>query len=779
MIRHNLQAALRNLLRFKNQSAISLVGLVLGLSCVFVIAAWTIQEWQYDRFYSHPENVFMVTTDIRDNNGNDNTVPETPQPLAGELKDRIPEIEHSCHFIYLYGGRIIQVEDKRFKETGLAANPDLFDVLDFKLISGSPEALEESNSILLTEGLAAKLFPRADPLGQSLTFAKDRVLTVTGILKNIPGNSSLQFDYIVPYRVVCNETYGWWALSDATFIRTNPGTDLDKTRHLARDIFREHIPDEQFDLNLMPITKLRFWAKFDFFNAEHGSLQMLLIFAGIALLILVLACLNYINLVSANYLKRRREVIIKKINGASINSLIGYFISESVVMSIFAWIFAVPVSMVLIQVFESMLEVRISLSHLYASLGAGLPASLLFIGLISGLYPAIMTSSFVPSLTREKTNSFPRFQGRWKSIFVLYQFVLSISLAIVSLAIFKQSSYLQRFEVGYERDNIIQVMAPRSKVQEFQAMRNRLLANPMIEDLSFAGSSPVSLPPISSTEGWFWKGLAEGTHTSMYSIHADHNYLNFFQMQLKEGRFFSSAGTDIDKIVINERLADFTGFKEPIGQLLFRGEKQYEIIGIVVDFHFQHLSNDIHPLMFRYSITENNLLLKPNERSDHVLGQIQDLFVNFSDEPLHFDFVADMYDALYRNENKLTTSILVFTLLAIVLSCIGLLGLITFTTETRTREVGIRKVNGASTRAIILWLNRGIIRWYLLGLVISCFLAWMGLNKWLEGFTNRISLSWWIFFLGAFIILVLALLTVSFKTWNAATRNPADTLRSE
>ena len=489
--------------------------------------------------------------------------------------------------------------------------------------------------------------------------------------------------------------------------------------------------------------------------------------------------MNYINLVAANYLKRRHEVTIKKIHGASIHSLIMYFISESVVMSVIAWILAVPVTLAVMHVFESILEVNISLSNIYLSLGAGFPVSLLLVGFISGLYPAVKTSSFVPSLAGGKIHRSPRVQGRWKSAFVLYQFVLSISLAIASLAIVQQARYLQRFEVGYEKYNIIQVSAPRSKVQEFHAMRNSLMADADIHDLSFAGASPVHLPPISSTEGWTWRGLPEGTHTSFYSIHSDHNYLNIFQIQLKEGRFFSSDGTDLDKIVINEKLADLTGFTEPLGQILSRGENQYEIIGVVKDFHFQHLSNDISPLFFRYSNSGNKLFIKPNKRSDFGLDQIRDMFVNFSDEPLHYDFVADMYDVLYKNEDKLSTAILVFTLLAIILSCIGLLGLITFTTERKTREVGIRKVNGAGAWEMILWLNRGVIRWYMIGLVISCAGTWIGLNKWLENFANRIALGWWIFFLGAIIILVLALLTVSFQTWNAATRNPAVTLRSE
>ena len=779
MLVHNISAAFRNLFRFKNQSAISLVGLVLGLACVYVISAWTIQELQYDRFHMQPENIYMVTTDIKDANGNSNTLPETPPPLAEALKASIPEIEHSFHFIYLYGGRLIHVEDQRFKETGIAADPDLFDVLNFQLIAGSLTALEEPNSILLTENLAKKLFPRQEPVGQSLVFGKDKALIVGGIIKDIPENSSLQFDYIIPYELPYGISQEWWQLSDATFIKTRAGADIEKTKRMAQEVFRKHITDDQYNLNLIPITKLRFGAKFDFFNAQHGSYTMLLVFIGIAGLILILACLNYINLVSANYIKRRDEVIIKKINGASIKSLIGYFISESIVLSIVAWLFSIPVSRIFIHFFESILEVEISIPYLYLSLVAGFFVSLFVVGIISGIYPAIMTSSIAPSITQSKTSNSHRSQGRWKNVFVLYQFVLSISLTIACLAIIKQTNYLKSFEVGYEKDNIIQIMLPREKVQEFQSLRNNLMANPNIIDICFAGASPVNLTPINSTENWTWKGLSEGTHTSIYPSYADHNYLKIFQIPLIEGRYFSSTGRDLDKVVINEKLAGLMGFPEPIGQILTRGENQYEIIGMVKDFHFQHLSNNIHPLMFMYSVSKPKMFVKTNNQSKQVLEQIQNIFLNFSDEPYNYDFVADQYDELYKDEFKLTIAILVFTILAIVLSCIGLIGLITFSTETRTKEIGIRKVCGASTREMLKLLNMSVIRWLLLGFVISCIIAWIGLNKWLESFANRIALDWWIFILGAFIILVLTALTVSLQTWRAATRNPAEALRSE
>ena len=297
MLKYNIKTALRKLLRFKSHTLISLIGLIIGLACVFIITAWTIQELQYDRFHNQSESIYMVTTEIKDNKGDVNSFPETPPPLAGELKEKIPDIENSFHFIYLYGGRLIKSENKSFKETGIAADSKLLSVLSFQLKIGNPVSLDEPNTILLTENLAKRLFPNEKPIGKTVLYGKDKVLNVRGIIKNIPENSSLQFSYIISYQIEGNNPNEWWQLSDATFIKTRQNTDINETKYVAQDVWRKRIADEQYNLNFIPITNLRYGAKFNFFNAEHGSSQKLFVFICVAGLILILSCLNYINLI--------------------------------------------------------------------------------------------------------------------------------------------------------------------------------------------------------------------------------------------------------------------------------------------------------------------------------------------------------------------------------------------------------------------------------------------------------------------------------------------------
>ena len=457
----------------------------------------------------------------------------------------------------------------------------------------------------------------------------------------------------------------------------------------------------------------------------------------------------------------------------------GHFVLESLLLSTLAWFIAIPFSFLLLRLFQSILEVSISMRYVYFGLLAGFFISLIVVGMLGGIYPGSMSGSILTSFRAgDKRYSFSS-HYRWKHVLILSQFVLLISLIIASTVIFKQTDYLRSFDVGYEKDHIIQIYLPGSNADDLQALRDDLMANPSVESTCLGRASPVHLAPIVATEGWTWKGLGEGTHTSIYQLMVDHNYLNVFKIPILEGRFFSSSNTDQDNIVINEKLAGLMGFDSPLGQTLIRGEKSYVIIGVVKDFHFQHLINDVHPLLFLYSNSGTKLFVKLNRLSKSVLEQIENEFNRFSDQPFTYDFITNQYDELYKNESKLTKAILAFTVLTIVLSFIGLIGLISYTTETRIKEIAIRKVCGASINKILLLINLGIVKWIMLGVLISWTISWFALNRWLEGFSNRIALQWWFFVAGALIVLVLTILTISFQSWKAATRNPVEAIKYE
>jgi putative ABC transport system permease protein len=778
MFKYNIRTAIKNVFRFKSNTIFSLLGLVIGLASVFVIMAWAIQELQYDRFHKQSESIYMLTTENKDNNGNIITFPETATALAQELKNRIPSIENSFHFSYLYGKKIIENKTNSFEEIGIAADSKMLEVLNFPLLEGSINILDDPNAILITEKLAKKLFPNESPIGKDVIYRKDKTLIVKGIIKDIPENSSIQFSFLVPYQIEMGSP-SWKMISDATFIKLASNASVAKTKQIANNIWKENTTDKQYSINLIPITKLRYGVSFSVFNAEHGNFIKLYSFIGIALLILVLASLNYTNLVSAYSIKRAGEVGIRKVNGASSGNILKYFLTESIIDSIIASILAIILSVLFVHLFEAILEVKIASKYLLISYITGAFGSLIFVGIISGLYPALLTSSILPFSSKYVINKYFRHQKKLRNAFVLSQFILSITLTIACLVIILQTNYLNKFDLGFNTHNIVKIYMPPQGAKNFETIKNNLLSNPNVEHVSFASVSPGNLSSFFSSDNWRWNGLKEGSTASIYRLVVDHSYLDVFQIPLIKGNFFSASKTDNNKVIINEKLAHLLGFSDPIGKILWQSENKFEIIGVVKDFHFQNLSNNIQPLLFAYSDSKNRMYIKLNHNTEQGLNSIKKQFTQFYDQPFSYSFVDDELKGLYVNESKISIGIIVFTILTIILSCIGLIGLVSFNAELKTKEIGIRKVCGAKITEVVVFLNKDIAKWFLVGFIISCCLSRYIMTKWLENFAFKISLTWWIFISGAIIILIITTLTVTWLTWKAARLNPVDTLKYE
>lgn len=775
MLLYNLRIALKDISRFTSNSVISITGLAISLACLFVMGAWAIQELQYDRFHKDPELIFMVTTEMSSGNGKSVTIAETPTALASELKNRIPSVEESFNFLYLYGKRVLKIGDSFYEETGVAANPTMLDVFNFPLVSGLSDYLHDPDCIFLTEKLGKKLFPDENPLGKVIVYNNEQPLTVRGILKDIPENSSLKFDFIVPKQIESDNNIAWMPLSTNTIIKIAPKTNIADLKTAASAIWRENIEYEQLNIGLLPITKLRYGADFDVFNAKHGNYLKLYSFIGIALLILILASLNYINLMSAYLIKRTAEVGIRKINGASSKNILNYFLLESVINSIIASVLAIILSAVFIRLFQSMLDATIASKYLVISTISGSIGALIIIGIISGIYPAIITSSFSP-LTKLNSDKSLTNRAGLRSALVISQFILSITLTIVSLIIIRQTNYLNNFELGYNSKNIVEIFLPTEGANNFKTIKSNLLSNPNIRQISFARNSPVDVSPFFITDNWKWEGSADETSTSIYILSVDHFYLDIFHIPLLRGRNFSASENDNDKVIINENLSHLLGFSDPIGRVLYRDDETFEIIGVVKDFHFQNLSNSIQPQLFTYSASQNRMFVEIGQNIEQGINAIKDQFDQFYNLPFSYSFIDHQIKGLYAGESKISLGIIVFTILTIILSCIGLIGLITFNLELRVKEIGIRKICGSNIAEVLLLLNRDIMKWFLVGFIISCMLSWYFMTKWLEDFSFKISLEWWIFLSGGFIIFIITALTTTGLTWKAARQNPVESL---
>jgi hypothetical protein len=780
IFRYQVKSAVKNVVRFRNHSVISLIGLVMGLASVFIISAWTIQELRYDRFHRQSKQIYMMTTDVSDQAGHINRFPETPAPLADELDEKVPQLEEAFHFLYLYGGREIEAEGNIFKEAGLAATPDFFEVFNFRVLTGSADHLAHPHSILISEALADKLFPGTDPINQQLMYKRDQWMEVKGIFKKCPLNSSLQFDFVIPYATEYGISDEWWQLSDATFMKMTPSADPEAVHALIRKVWRERITDDQFDIGLISVADLRYGADFEFFNAEHGhgDRKKLYMFLGVAGLILILACLNYLNLASSYAIRREKETWIRKVHGAGRGIITGSYILESVLLSGMAWVLAALIALLGLRFFERIIGIVISPAYFIACTGAGFFISIILIGFATGFYPALQAGRQVLVQSDEPGRAGIIFQRNLRQIFTGSQFTLSIALTISGLIIFRQANFMKNYDTGYATQNIVEFQLPVNSNASFHEAMDWLNSRPEIEMYSLAGASPVNLTVLNTTEQWRWEGLAEGAHTSVFNIHVDEAYLDVFQISLINGRFFLSMDSDLDKVLVNERFAALMGVEDPVGRFISRGDETYEIIGVVRDFNFQHLGNDIRPLLlFKDGGKGRHLFIHIPSETGAVAAEMQERLSSLLGSPVSFSFVAENRDMLYRGESQILAAVLFFTLLCIVLSSLGLIGMVSHYTAAYDKEFAIRKVFGASPGTIMLSQQFHILKMFLPGLFIGGALAWFIMRRWLQEYAHRIEMEGWVFISGSVIILLFALLSISVQTWRSSKQSPAVSLK--
>ncbi len=451
---------------------------------------------------------------------------------------------------------------------------------------------------------------------------------------------------------------------------------------------------------------------------------------------------------------------------------------ESVLLSIFAWGLATLLSMLGLRVFEHMMGILIIPYYFYLIIALGFPIAIFIVGLASGFYPALKAGSnlFLSSGETSKPNFL--FQRKLRNVFVMSQFVLSITLVVSSMIIFRQANFMKAFSTGYSKEDIVEFSFKSGQDNVLNEVSDYLDANPNVEGFSFAGKSPISLTFLNTMEKWSWEGLQEGTFTSLYHISVDEEYLRVFQIPLAEGRFFSSVGTNVNKIVINETLAAMCGFENPVGHIFRRGEEEYEILGVVRDFNFQHLSNEIRPLLFMYDASGRHLFVRIRSNAEEAAGHIQEQISSLTGSPASYAYVSEEYDNLYRGEAQILSAILFFTILSILLSSLGLIGVVSHGTEEKTKEIALRKVFGAETRAMMITLNVSILKIFIPGFFLGSIFAWLVMREWLMDYVYRRGIEVWVFLFGSFIILVVALLSVSIQTWQAAKKSPAAALKN-
>lgn len=793
MIKNHLKIALRNLWKHKIFSLINILGLSVGMCACFLIALYVSFELSYDTFHTKADRIFRLVTDIK-------TASETLKvdvstwSTAPSLKNDFPEVEAFTRLnaanLHIRKGNVLFKDEKAF-----FADSSLFDVFDFKLIQGnSATALKEQLSIVLTEKTAKKYFGENDPIGQILTLSRDNLsATVTGVMKDIPANSHIKGDMFISMstftqRLNKDLDRDWSDFGAVSYLLLKPGTS---TRSLenkftpflethAGKMFRE--AKVRYILTLEPLLEIYLHSTRG--DHEKGSASNNYIFSAIAVFIMLIACINFINLSTARSAERAKEVGIRKSFGASKNLLARQFISESILVSMAAFFLAVIFASILIPSFNNLAGKTIS-DGIFGNISflIFLFFTAIAIGACAGIYPAFVLSSFDPVHVLKG-----RFTTSFKGIIlrkglVTIQFSISIILIIGTLVVYTQMTFLRTRDLGFSKDQLLVIRAEVN--QNGAALRESISGLSGVESIAASSSVPGDGYDGAYSEIENKSGAFQVAHLGLYMV--DFEYFPQYKLKMAAGRNFSKdqATDSTSAMIINETAAKLFGYKnasEAVGKKFKQWGREGRIIGIAKDFHFASLHETIKPLTIRIDPSETPFLsVKLNAKNiQNTVASIEKLWKTYlPDQPFNYYFLDEFFDRQYRREDRFEKLFFNFALLAIFISCLGLLGLASYSTMQRTREIGIRKVLGASTESIVGLLSKDFLKLVLLSFVFASPVAWYAMNLWLQKFAYQIDIQWWIFPAAATISVLVAFATISFHSVKAAIRNPVKSLKTD
>ena len=787
MFKNYLKIAYRSLLKNKLFSAINVFGLALGMACALLTGLWVMDELSYDRFLADAENLYFVQFNYTPNS-EVITNYTTPGPLQEAISKDIPEVFAATKTNF-NTEKLIKVGGKNIKESGRYATTDFFKVFDLQVLSGDPNtALAQLDEIIITRKVAEKFFPNGEALNQTLQFDNDKFYTVGAVIENIPSNATVQFDWLINFKVQEQDWMrkSWGNSAFLTYIRLRPNTTSDQAEAAMSDIFARYTKWDNAETTypiLHPMTDMHLYSEYENGKIVGGRIEYVRIFSLVALFILLIACVNFMNLATARSALRAKEVGVRKVVGARRSSLIGLFMSESVLTSLLALLLALLLVVLVLPTFNTLFTKDLSLdltnpTILLISLGL-----VLVTGFISGSYPALFLSSLAPIKILRGTLRFSAGPTLFRRTLVVFQFALSIFLIIGMLAVGRQMDYLRTKNLGMDRENILYIpmegeIARSEKIETF---RQEVMRQPAIASASPTMELPINI--TTTTRGLKWAGQDPDNQANVSAFSVGGDFMETMNIELLAGRDFRiNSLVDSTNIIINEAAAKLMGMDNPVGQEIEFWEGKGQIVGLFKDFHINSLHETINPLVITY-IPENTqyLLVKTRPgQTTRAIAEVEKLTKEFNPNyPFTYHFMDEAYEKMYRSEQQVNTLVNYFGILAILISCLGLFGLAAFTAEQRTKEIGVRKVLGATATSIVTLLSKDFLKLVLVALVLAVPLGWWALDKWLGTFAYHTELSWTLFGLAGGLAVGIALLTVSFQSLRAALMNPVESLRSE
>jgi len=785
MFKNYLKIALRNIKRHKGYSLINIVGLAVGMACCILILLWVQDELSYDRFHENADDIYRVIQDINFTD-HSTTWAITQGPLGPSLKEDYPEIINAVRITGR--GFRLAYNEKSYDEGVGMADGSIFEMFTFPLVKGdAATALSDPLSIVLTEEMAAKYFGDEDPIGKTIKADNQWDFQVTGVMKNIPSNSHLQFDFLIPFIFgrELNYTVDRWGNSQfRTYVQIQTGIPVQEViQKISGHLFEKPTIEKDAKLNLQPLTRIHLYSNYEF-DSAHGDITYVTLFSIVAFFILLIACINFMNLATARSGNRAKEVGMRKVAGAHKTDIIKQFYGESILLAFIALLFAVIFVWLLLPAFNNLAAKELSMNITgNLSILLGLLCIAMLTGIISGSYPALFLSTFQPVMVLKGLRLSGSKGSVFRKILVVFQFSLTILLIICTTGVYNQINYMRNKKLGYNKEHMIYFGMRGDMREKFDSVKNELLQNPNILGVTASSNVPTYGYTFSNSL-WRWEGQSPDEEILMRAVFIDVDYFKTFGMEIAEGRSFSKEfPTDAtEAIMVNEEAVKAMGMEFPIGQRLSIGDNNFKIIGIVKNYHFRSLRQEIDPLILIYS-PENSRALFARLKSEQIpqtIGYIENAWKKFAPGyPFNYRFLDEALDGLYRSEQRIGTLFRYFSILAILISCLGLLGLASFMAEQRTKEIGIRKVLGATASNIVALLSKEFTKWVIVANIIAWPIAYFTLSKWLQSYAYKTNVALWSFVLSGALALLIALATVSYQSIKAALANPADSLRYE
>ena len=789
MLLHNLLLAYRNFKRYKSSFFINLIGLSTGLACVLLIFLWVSDALRVDRFHENKHQLYQVMEHV-EQAGGIITRQTTAGPTGAALVDEMPEVLSS---VTTTTKRIIDytlsVGNNDIKAKGFYASADYFKLFSYEFIKGDKnQVLSDKKAIVISESLALRLFGTLENvIGKVVEWQHDKEYKVSGIFKNIPSYSSVQFDFVLSFKGFRDDNEwvtSWYNTAPQTYLLIKSGTDIDQFNDKIADLIRTKT-DGRASHRSPFITRYSdayLYNRYENGVQTGGRIEYVRLFSMIALFILFIACINFMNLSTARASRRIKEVGMKKVLGAPRRALVFQYLGESTFMAVLSLVFALIFVALFLPQFNIITDKQLTLD-LNLDVVLFLLAIVLITGLVAGSYPALFLSGFNPNavLRGKLTGIISRLWAR-KGL-VVFQFTLSIILILSVWVVYKQIEFVQTKNLGYEKDNIL-LFGKEGLLRETEKLSTFLKETRNLRGIADASSIGHDMTGHNGgTYGVQWPGKNPDDKTEFENVSVNYGMIEMLGIKIKEGRTFSEDfGAETEKIIFNEAAIEFMGLTDPIGKVIKLWREDREIVGVVKDFHFDSFHEEVKPLFFRLRPEHTNYIMARIEEGmeQEAIDNLQQFYQIYNPGfPLNYWFLDEDYQALYAAEQRVSILSRYFAALAILISCLGLFGLAAFTAERRTREIGIRKILGSSEFGIVYLLSGDFTKMVLIAIFVALPLSYFITQRWLESFAFHIDLEWWFFVATALLALLIAWLTVGVQTVKAAKTNPVQCLKDE